>query len=310
MSDLGLQNPIKESGFGVLKSEVRFRDIETARIHSSDRVNRIHRAPGDSAQNEAERTNASIGEALVDGTALKWEYFTPFDGLTNEEIDELSSNELKEKDNLSMEKNVWRVAYDVAAMIDDESGPAGDFIKCYVTQREKNQFFFNQPYLIKYAAAKTDAKKEVPGCNYFKKIYAFKDSHCLHGAMFLEYLKGSCKDAHGKLCDFCTSREKCCSQIEHVPRPFSDHESPGYHYLPVNKTPTNNRVVDDYLPRVQLKKAYISGECSLEDPTSISNFSRQFIVSEKCVTDYLKHLKLLELRKDKRKKQRTAVNRF
>ena len=39
------------------------------------------------------------------------------------------------------------------------------------------------------------------------------------------------------------------------------------------KTPTNNRVVDDYLPRTQLKKAYISGECSLEDPTSISNFS-------------------------------------
>ena len=182
-----------------------------------------------------------------------------------------------------------------------------NFIKCYVTQREKNQFFFNQPYLIKYAAAKTDAKKkEVPGCNYFKKIYVFKDSHCPHGAMFLEYLKGSCKDAHGKLCDFCTSREKCCSQIEHVPRPFPDHESPGYHYLPVNKTPTNNRVVDDYLPRLQLKKAYISGECSLEDPTSISNFSRQFIVSEKCVTDYLKHLKLLELRKDKRKKQRTA----
>ena len=42
----------------------------------------------------------------------------------------------------------------------------------------------------------------------------------------------------------------------------------------------------------------------MEDPTSISNISRQFIASEKCVTDCLKHLKLLELRKDKRKKQR------
>lgn len=45
-------------GVGVTNTKVRFRDIETARIHSSDRVNRIHRAPGDSAQNEAERTNA------------------------------------------------------------------------------------------------------------------------------------------------------------------------------------------------------------------------------------------------------------
>jgi hypothetical protein len=185
---------------GVTNIKVHFRDIEIAWIHSSDRVNRIHRAPGDSAQNEAERTNASIGEALVDGTALKWKYYTPFDGLTSEEIDHLSSNELKEKENLCMEKNAWRVAYEVAAMIDDEPGPAGDFIKCYVTQQEKNQFFFNQRYLMKYAAVKTEAKKEqVPGCNYFKKIYTFIDSHCLLGEMFLEYLKGSCKDANGKL---------------------------------------------------------------------------------------------------------------
>ena len=70
-------------------------------------MNQIHRAPGDSAQNEGERTNASIGEALVDRTALKWEYLKPFDGLTSEEIDELSSNELKEKENLCMEKNAW-----------------------------------------------------------------------------------------------------------------------------------------------------------------------------------------------------------
>ena len=73
-------------GVGVSNIEVRFRDVEIARIQSSERVNRIHRAPGDPAQNEAERTNTSLGDALVDGTALKWEYFKPFDGLTDEEI--------------------------------------------------------------------------------------------------------------------------------------------------------------------------------------------------------------------------------
>jgi hypothetical protein len=31
-------------------------------------------------------------------------------------------------------KNAWRVAHDVA--VDDELGPAGNFIKCYVTQQE------------------------------------------------------------------------------------------------------------------------------------------------------------------------------
>ena len=73
--------------------------------HASDRVNRIHRAPGDSAQNEAERTNASIGEALVDGTSLKWEYYKPFDGLTEEVIQRLSAKEVLEKESVCMEKN-------------------------------------------------------------------------------------------------------------------------------------------------------------------------------------------------------------
>lgn len=45
-------------GEGITNTEVRFRDAEIARIHSSDRVNRIRRSSGDSAQNEAERTNA------------------------------------------------------------------------------------------------------------------------------------------------------------------------------------------------------------------------------------------------------------
>jgi hypothetical protein len=45
-------------GVGVSNIEVRFRDVETARMHSSDRVNCIHR---DSGQNEPERSNAAIG---------------------------------------------------------------------------------------------------------------------------------------------------------------------------------------------------------------------------------------------------------
>ena len=89
---------------------MRFSDFEIARIQSSERVNRIHRAPGDSARNEAERTNASIGDALVDGTALKWEYFKPFDGLTDTEIKKLSASEVKEREAICMEKNAWEVA--------------------------------------------------------------------------------------------------------------------------------------------------------------------------------------------------------
>jgi len=59
-------------GGGITNTEVCFRDAEIARIHSSDRVNRIYRAPGDSAQNEAERTNAAIDDAPLDGSAPRW----------------------------------------------------------------------------------------------------------------------------------------------------------------------------------------------------------------------------------------------
>ena len=213
-------------GVGVSNIEARFRDIEIARIHSSDRVNRIHRAPGDSAQNESERTNASIGDALVDGTALKWDYFKPFDGLTDEEIKKLSATEVNGREAICMEKNAWEVAKQVTAMVDDEPSPAKDYMKCYTTTKSSYQFFFNKSYLMKYANANTDAaKRHVPGYHYFKKIYSFMDCHCIIGEMFLEYLKGACKEnggnrESGTLCDFCNKNERCCEEIEHVARHF------------------------------------------------------------------------------------------
>ena len=73
-------------GVGVSNLEVKARFVELSEIQCTDRRVRIHRARGDSGQNEAERTNASIGDALVDGGSMKWEYFTPYDGLSEEQI--------------------------------------------------------------------------------------------------------------------------------------------------------------------------------------------------------------------------------
>ena len=38
-----------------------------------------------------------------------------------------------------MEKNAWRVAEEVARRIDDEPGPAGEFMKYASTQSEKKR---------------------------------------------------------------------------------------------------------------------------------------------------------------------------
>lgn len=48
-------------GVGVNNLAVRFRFAELCRIQNMVRRVRIHRASGDSAQNEAERTNSAIG---------------------------------------------------------------------------------------------------------------------------------------------------------------------------------------------------------------------------------------------------------
>lgn len=50
-------------GVGVSNIAVRFRFAEMSRIQNSVRRVRIHRASGDSAQNEAERTNSAIGKS-------------------------------------------------------------------------------------------------------------------------------------------------------------------------------------------------------------------------------------------------------
>ncbi|XP_068680109.1 uncharacterized protein [Montipora foliosa] len=104
-----------------------------------------------------------------------------------------------------MEKNAWRVAEEVARRIDDEPGPADDFMKSCTTSEKKRQFFFNRPYLMKYASTQSEMKRlDIPGCNYLKKIYTFIislryygssffpvfiDDHFIFGEMFLEYLK-------------------------------------------------------------------------------------------------------------------------
>lgn len=53
---------------------VQYRMVETILIHGLDYVVRVHRARVDSGQNEAERTNASIGDALVTGETLQWDF--------------------------------------------------------------------------------------------------------------------------------------------------------------------------------------------------------------------------------------------
>ena len=47
---------------------------------------------------------------------------------------------------------------------------------------------------------------------------------------------------------------------------------------------------------MQLKKAYVLGESTLDNPNKILEFSKKFVVSEECIRGNLEHLKLLDLK--------------
>lgn len=121
-------------GVGVSNIETKIRFVEMCRLHQSDRRIRLHRAPGDSAQNEAERTNACIGDAMVDGGTLHWEKYKPLEGMSEEEIKKMSIEDIEDNERQCNERNAWYVAEQLAMRIDDEPGPGGDFMIADVSE--------------------------------------------------------------------------------------------------------------------------------------------------------------------------------
>ena len=70
----------------LLFDEVGFRDAELSRIWKSDHRIRIHRAHESSGQGEAERTNSAVGDAIINCSSIKWEYFPRFHDKSDEDI--------------------------------------------------------------------------------------------------------------------------------------------------------------------------------------------------------------------------------
>ena len=94
-------------GVGVSNYEVRFRDAELALIHRSDYCVHVHRSRGDSGQNEAERTNSAIGDSVVDGSTIDWNFYKRFDDLTDKDIVEMTQSDFEIYEKNRMSKNAW-----------------------------------------------------------------------------------------------------------------------------------------------------------------------------------------------------------
>ncbi|CAB4032480.1 RNA-directed DNA polymerase from transposon X-element, partial [Paramuricea clavata] len=232
-----------------------------------------------------------IGEALVDGRALKWEYFKPTDIMYEDEFKKLTVAEVKKLEAETMERNAWKVSEEVVSRIDGEPGPAWDCMKAFVTKKNDQQFFFNTEYLHKYNAGKSEKKKvQVPGHHYFKKIDSIIATCTSSREMFHEY---------------------CVDQpVPPTPRPVPDiTKLPKFHYLPLEDTPIrkengNRREVDDFHPRARLRALHKEKAINVEDALSVKAFCNKYIVEENLVKSYLEHLNHLEMMNDKKTEMR------
>ncbi|XP_035659798.1 uncharacterized protein LOC118404665 [Branchiostoma floridae] len=289
-------------GVGVSNFEVRFRAAERARIHSTDLLCRIHRAREDSGQNEAERLNASMGDAICDGGTIRWQHFSPLHGLTEEDLSTMTRSSLEDHRQKMEEKNAWAVAEEIRLRIDDSPAPTG-FIKSFIVDQPGSQFFFNRDHLLRYMKTAKTLRTSLPGYHYFHKIEVFLEKHFTIGELYMEYVKGSCKGLSGEqeLCDFCMNHDFIGPAPAPVPRPYPDYERlPEFHYMPYDKTPCDSRPPDDYQPRAQLKAAVSNKSVQIDNAKSIDQFSQKYIVSVENVKQYVEHMRLVHLMKVKR----------
>ena len=130
--------------------------------------------------------------------------------------------------------------------------------------------------------------------------------------MYLEYTKFSCKDITGNYCEFCEQSEWIGPEVSRCPRPYPDYSQlPEFHYMSYEDTPVVTsdglpRPVDDKQPRVQLRKAYQDGILS-SSQEGIKDFSEKYIVCESLIHSFITHLEAIDLRKTRRKRERTEI---
>ena len=145
----------------------------------------------------------------------------------------------------------------------------------------------------------------MPEHGYYSQLEKFCDLHFKRGELYIECVKGTCEDK-GELCNFC--REWSGPRTGCVPRPYPDNTKSGFHYLPARATPIkddtgNDRPVDDFQSRAQLKELYKQSAISSSDEDTIKDFPANYIIPENLVRNYILHLEHLQLMKHKRQRE-------
>ena len=119
-------------GVGITNHDVKIRCAEIILLTGIDYYIRHHLANGDSSQNEVERCQSYVGDAICDGGALIWEYKSSYEGLTEEQISAMSFDELEKSEHDRMKYNAFMVCEELTYRIDGATAP-GEFMKAYTS---------------------------------------------------------------------------------------------------------------------------------------------------------------------------------
>ena len=277
-------------GVGINNYEVFYRMAQESLICNYDYYARVHLAPGDSSMNEVERIQSSVGDAMADGGYIEWEHRKKFHDLSDEEVMSMSPTDLSAHEERRMKHNAFMVCEEIAARIDGNVAPNG-YMKAYPSKKVENLFYWDSEYLGNFLK---DIHCEVPGAGFYNMLKRYMDSHAKIGEKNLEIVK--CQDTDQ--CQFCSSWVG--AKMDRIPQPFPDYaHSSKFKYSHFSATPSTidgeERVLDDYNPRVQLKNREAEGTISLTNADQLSSFSKKYIVDVNLVESELRHIHQLHL---------------
>ena len=294
-------------GVGINNHEVYYRIAQEVLICKYDHYSRIHLAPGDSSQNEVERIQSSVGDAIADGGYVEWEHRKKFHDLTDEEVLAMTPDELTAHEVKRMKHNAYKVCDDIASRIDGNISPNG-YMKAYPSKKNEKLFFWDTEFLNVFINEQVD---NLPGSNFYIFLKKFMESHARVGEKYLEVIK--CSGEASSLCRYCSTNPWSGSIINRIPQPVPDYtHTKKYKYKHFSETDNKvdgiERTVDDFNPRVQLKAWYEKGLIAITKPDQLEKFSKKFIVDQKLVEEELTHMHQLNLGKVVRSKARKEKN--
>lgn len=139
-------------GVGVTNLDVKLSIAQIITITNVDYYIRHHLANGDSSYNEVERCQSYVGDAICDGSPIVWEYKECYDGLSDEQLDQMTLEELEESEHQRMEYNAFKVCDEITLRTDGAPAPGG-YMKAFTSEHLNDMFFGNGKYAWEYLHA-------------------------------------------------------------------------------------------------------------------------------------------------------------